>query len=96
MFDQQKQATMIRLLEALFPGVKIYLFGSRAWGPERPAADIDLALDIGRKLTIVEIAQARNVLDTFPIGQKIDVVDMWSIPDQLKNKILQQGIVWKN
>lgn len=93
---KDKKDTIIRLLDALFPGVKIYLFGSRARGTHRETSDIDLAIDAGRKLTIHEIAQARNVLDTFPMGQTIDVVDMRSIPDYLKEIVLTEGIVWKN
>jgi uncharacterized protein len=93
---KNKQETIIRLLDALFPGVKIYLFGSRARGTHRETSDIDLALDAGRKLTLHEIAQARNVLDTFPMGQTIDVVDMWSIPNYLRDTILTEGIIWKS
>lgn len=88
--------TMIRLLDALFPGVKIYLFGSRARGTNRPTSDIDLALDAGRKLSFLEIAQARNVLDTFYIAEKIDVVDINSVPTELKEIILKEGVLWNN
>lgn len=92
----KEQETMVRLLEALFPGVKIYLFGSRARGTNRPTSDIDLALDAGRKLSFLEIARARNVLDTLHLAEKIDVVDMHSIPQELKDTILKEGIEWKN
>jgi predicted nucleotidyltransferase len=87
---------MIRVLEALFPGVKIYLFGSRAWGPENSVADIDLAIDIGRKLTIFELGRARRVMTEISMVLKIDLVDIWSIPEVLRNKILQKGVIWKN
>jgi predicted nucleotidyltransferase len=90
-----EQATIIRLLDALFPGVKIYLFGSRARGTNRPTSDIDIALDAGRELDILEIAQARNVLNTLYIPEKIDLVDMNSIPPHLKETILKEGIIWK-
>lgn len=93
---KENKETMIRLLDALFPGVKIYLFGSRARGTHRETSDIDIAIDAGRELTIHEVAQARNVLDTFRIAQTIDVVDMHSIPDRLKEIILKEGIVWRN
>lgn len=89
------QAVMIRLLNALFPNVTIYLFGSRAWGTAKPTSDIDLALDAGRKLTFLEIQQARNALDVLYIPQKIDIVDMHSIPEELKNDIIKRGIIWK-
>jgi predicted nucleotidyltransferase len=47
----KEKEIIIRLLDALFPGVKIYLFGSRARGTHRPTSDIDLALDAGRELS---------------------------------------------
>jgi predicted nucleotidyltransferase len=87
---------MMRLLDALFPGVKIYLFGSRARGTNRPTSDIDLALDGGRVLSFLEIARARNVLDTLYVAEKIDIVDFHSVPQQLRDLILKEGIVWKN
>jgi predicted nucleotidyltransferase len=40
----------------------MYLFGSRARGTHQPSSDIDLAIDAGRKLDFLEVAQARNVL----------------------------------
>jgi predicted nucleotidyltransferase len=44
----QEKETIIRLLEALFPKVKIYLLGSRARGTYSVTSDIDLALDTGK------------------------------------------------
>lgn len=45
------------------PNAKIYLFGSRARGTHKVTSDIDIALDAGRKLDMLELAQARNVLE---------------------------------
>jgi len=92
----KEQERIIRLLDALFPKVKIYLFGSRAKGTNRPASDIDLALDAGRPLSFLEIAQARNVLESLYIAEKIDIVDMFSIPLALKETILKEGKIWKS
>lgn len=87
---------IIRVLEALFPSVKIYLFGSRAKGTNRPASDIDLAIDIGRQLTFLELARAKEVLQGLYIPEKIDVVDMHAIAQEFKETILKEGIVWKS
>lgn len=92
----KEKETMIRLLDALFPNVKIYLFGSRARGTHRPTSDIDIALDAGRELSFLEIARARNVLDTLYVPEKIDVVDLLSVQQEFKDKILKEGIVWKS
>lgn len=90
----KEKETIIRLLDALFPGVRIYLFGSRARGTNRPTSDIDLALDAGRKLSFVEVKQALNVLETLYIAQKIDLVDLSSVPADLKEIILREKVDW--
>ncbi len=47
MLRDDEKVLAIRLLEALHPGVKIYLFGSRACVNNNPRSDYDLALDAG-------------------------------------------------
>lgn len=91
----KEQKTIVRLLDALFPGVKVYLFGSRARGTNRLASDIDLALDVGRQLSFLEVAQARTVLESLRIPEKIDVVDIYSVPEELKETILKEGVEWQ-
>jgi uncharacterized protein len=90
----KEQEIIIRLLDALFPGVKIYLFGSRARGTARPFSDIDLAIDTGKRLNFLEIAKAKNVIDGLNMPMTTDIVDMHSIPDTLRDTILKEGIIW--
>ena len=92
----QEKETIIRLITALFPDVKIYLFGSYARGEERETSDIDLAFDIGRKLTTKELSRVINIIEALNIPDKVDVVDMHSIPEDFKNVILKEGVVWKD
>lgn len=87
---------IIRLLDALYPGVKIYLFGSRARGTNRPSSDIDLAIDTGNPLDFLEVTKAKNILEALNIPEKIDVVDFQSVPEDLKKIILSEGILWKS
>ena len=91
----KEQDLMIRLLTALWPEVKIYLFGSRARGTHTERSDIDLALDLGRKMTIRELYRAKTVLEALNTPQPIDVVDMYHISDDMKKIILREGTVWK-
>lgn len=92
----EEKEQMIRLLEALHPGVKIYLFGSRARGTARATSDVDLALDIGRPMQLHEIGQARELIYVLYIPYKVDIVDMQSVPEKLREIILREGIVWKS
>jgi len=91
----EEKKLMVELLTALFPDSKIYLFGSRARKDYKESSDIDIAIDIGRKMTIQELSRAKNVLEGLNIPEKIDVVDMQSIPENLKTIILTEGIIWK-
>jgi len=91
-----QEETMIQLLTVLFPSATIYLFGSRARGDHTDRSDIDIAIDLGRKMEFREIAKARGVLEGLNLPWKIDVVDMHSISDAMKGFILKEGIVWKN
>lgn len=91
----KQKETIIRLLEALFPGVKIYLFGSFARGDQRPGSDIDLALDAGKKIDILEISRAREILAILPIAQKVDLVDLNFVSQEFKEVILKESIIWK-
>lgn len=94
MIEQKEK--IIGLLNTLFPGIKITLFGSHARGDYTERSDIDLAIDIGRKLTVLELAQAQNVLEVLNIPQRIDIVDMHRIPAELKATIIKEGILWKS
>lgn len=97
MLRDDEKALIIRLLKALHPGVTIYLFGSRARGDNSRTSDYDFALDAGRKLDLIEVAIARNVLEAgLHIPWKMDVVDLHSVPEYLHDKILKEGIIWKN
>src|SRR5579863_6404725 len=90
-----KQDLIIKMLAALFPTAKIYLFGSRARGTHSELSDIDIAIDMGRKLEIDEWAMADGVLAGLNIPQKIDVVDMWRASESMKQQIMRDGILWK-
>lgn len=90
------EETMIQLLSVLFPDATLYLFGSRARGDHTDRSDIDIAIDVGRKMELKEIARARGVLDGLNLPWMIDVVDMHSIPETMKSFIYKEGVVWKN
>ena len=87
---------LIGFLNVLFPGIKIILFGSRARGNFKERSDYDLALDIGRKITRLELAQAENVIEALNIPQTIEFVDIHAVPEEMKTNILKEGIVWRD
>ncbi|MBA3954318.1 nucleotidyltransferase domain-containing protein [Candidatus Dependentiae bacterium] len=91
----KEKEIIIKLLSALFPKAKIYLFGSRARGTYKLTSDIDIALDIGEPISGLDLVKARNIIDALNIPQKVDLVDFNSVPQALKDNILKEGVVWK-
>src|SRR5882724_1590965 len=89
-----EQDTMIQLLTVLFPESTIYLFGSRARGTHTDRSDIDIAIDLGRKMEFEEIAKARGVLEGLNLPQAIDI---WDCQRESTNweVIKEHGVIWK-
>jgi predicted nucleotidyltransferase len=94
--DQQTKNKIISLIHALQPNARIYLYGSRARGTNAPFSDIDLAIDTGEKLPIIELGEIKSVLEGSNIMYKVDVVDYHHINKEMKNSIDSEKIIWKN
>jgi predicted nucleotidyltransferase len=94
MIKQKEQ--IIGILNVMYPGIKIILLGSRARGDFKENSDVDLALDIGRKIKVEELAQIQNLIEALNVPQMVDVIDMHRIPADMKDIILKEGIVWKD
>jgi uncharacterized protein len=88
--------SIIKIITAFYPDAKIYLFGSYARGTARRGSDIDVAIDVGKRLNLHERQFLWNLLDALPTLQKIDLVDLYTVPDNMRESILKNGISWKN
>lgn len=86
---------IVRLITALLPDVKIYLFGSRARGTNDEWSDIDLALDAGKKLPLTAVDEVGSVLAETNLPYKIDVVDFYRMSELMQEKVKTEGILWK-
>ncbi len=87
---------IIKIVEIYLSEAKIYLFGSYARGDNQWGSDIDIALDVGRKITLKELRDIQRLISALPMAQKVDVVCMHRIPEKMKENILREGIVWKS
>ena len=96
MQELEHKSSIIKIITAFYPDVKIYLFGSYARGTAKQGSDIDIAIDAGKRLNLHEHQFLFNLLDALPTPQKIDLVDMYKISDDMRESILQKGIIWKN
>jgi len=90
------QSSIIKIITAFYPDAKIYLFGSYARGKARQGSDIDIAIDVGKRLDLHEWQFLWNLLDALPTVQNIDLVDMNRIADDMREDILKEGIAWKS
>lgn len=87
---------VIKAVEYHFPQAKIILFGSRAKGTNKPGADIDVAIDIGRPLKLRELSRMKATFENLPIPLEVDLVDLYDVAEELKNAIIKEGIIWKS
>ena len=93
--DDSIKRKIIRVVHALLPGMKVYLYGSRARGTHRAGSDIDIALDAGHNISRFQVSELRDMLNASNIMYKIDVVDLHAIPEEMRSVILAEGILWK-
>jgi predicted nucleotidyltransferase len=95
--EKEYKEKVIALLSALFPGAKIYLFGSRARGTHAPFSDIDIALDAGVPIEPRRrVGEAAEVLCALYMPYRVDVVDMYRISDDMREQIIKEGVLWKD
>ena len=66
--DIPEKNLIIKFLTVLFPDSKIYLFGSRARDTHENTSDVDLCIDVKRRLSISELARARSVIESLNIS----------------------------
>ena len=66
------------------------LFGSLATGAGRPDSDLDLAVDIGRRLTADEKMALISDL-AISTGRSVDLVDITAVGEPLLGQILRHG-----
>ena len=96
MIEEKYKEEIVKFLTPLFLKAKIYLFGSQARGDATQVSDIDLAIDDCRRLSSLELAKTKNILEAINILYSVDVVDFTTLPDNLKKTILEEGILWKS
>ena len=94
--DEKTKNKIIYTILGVIPDVKIYLFGSRARGDYRPDSDIDIALEGKEKLDRYAIGEIRDMLQASNILKKIDIVDLNSVNNEMKDSILKEAVLWKS
>jgi predicted nucleotidyltransferase len=75
------------------PGATVWVFGSRATGRARRYSDLDLAIDVGRPLTLDETARLREEFSDSDLPYRIDLVDWQSIGDRFRQGIAADRVL---
>jgi predicted nucleotidyltransferase len=75
--------------------VKIFLFGSHARGTPVRTSDIDVAILPEQFLPIGLLSEARHILEESNILASVDLLDLSTTSQELFNRILKEGVVWK-
>lgn len=83
---------IIRLVLAIVPEAKIYLYGSRARGTFRDNSDIDIAIDAQ---TTFRVGEIKNILEGSAIPQKIDVTNLQLASQEFKAEVMRDAVPWK-
>ena len=91
----EQKDKIVGVISLFFPKLKFIFLGLMQGAMRKRGSDIDIAIDDGKELDIIQLQQIRNMIDCLNLVQTVDVVDFQAVPDELKQNILK-GIVWKN
>lgn len=93
-FDIQNDdlAIIKTILRKNVPKAKIWIFGSRAKGKgkAKPFSDLDLAIDLGREMTLEEYSALSSEFEDSLLPYKVDVVDLCNIDDSFREIISKE------
>ena len=82
------------IIQKHLPNAKIILYGSRARQTNAPGADIDIALDMGKKIDRSIIIAIKDDLEESALPILFDVVDYHAVSEHMRNEIKRDGKVW--
>lgn len=72
----------------------VYLFGSWARGLQRPASDIDVAIEGSDPLPPGVLAGLREALEESTIPYPVDVVDLADTEADFRERVHREGVLW--
>ncbi len=96
MVQKKYRSILINIIEKHLVECKIYLFGSRAQGSHVRSSDIDIALDNQKEISSKILGLIKEEIEKSIIPYFVDVVDLHSVDDKMKEQILKHGVLWKS
>lgn len=84
-------AIVQEILRTVLPKeARVWVFGSRATWMAKRGSDLDLAIDVGRALTLQERINLADAFDESNLPYKVDIIDMQTVSESFK-KIVEQS-----
>ena len=93
--DEQSKQKIIGIISVLLPEASIYLFGSRARGTHLQWSDIDIALETENPIDIMITGEIASMFEASNMPYKIQVLDINSVSEKMRENILKDRIIWK-
>jgi uncharacterized protein len=87
-----EQARAIRqVLQAVLPGARVAVFGSRATGRARPFSDLDLLLLEPPRLNWAQRADLRDAFEASSLPFKVDLVEAAGLAPGMATRVLAES-----
>lgn len=67
------------------------IFGSMAKGEVTPESDIDILVELGEQISLLEFVGIKYELEDL-LGKKVDLVEYQAVKPKLKNQIMSEEI----
>ena len=92
---EQYKKIIMPIIEKYLPEVHIILYGSRARHDNKEGSDIDIALDSGKAIDVVLISKIMSDVESSKLPIPFDIIDFYSVSEEMQEKIKKDGVIWK-
>lgn len=95
--ESKYEKEIIRILSSIFPGVLLYYTGVKEHNLSQDGKlpEIDVILDLGRRIGNKDIEEAQKELNTTDIPYTIYLYDLQSVSEHERKEMLRKAIAWK-
>ena len=89
---KKEKTFILTTIRRFFPSASIFFFGSRVRGNHKAYSDLDICLDIGERLNLVQLSKLNEVFTESDLPYKIDISDWHRITQDFQNLISSECI----
>lgn len=91
---EQERIVQQILKKNLFPGTRVWVFGSRASKAKKEFSDLDLAIESKQALPISILASLEHDFTESDLPYKVDIVDLNNITEDFRNTIQAEMVLF--